>query len=226
MIKIIKDTMPIIHQSLSPRYVPLFCNQFAAMFIPRYVESIYRCKRIGEMGAQQMSLDAHSLKSTLLALPTLTRKDGEQTEETMVGDDGHVKKPAKANIASKSYTRYVNTEMSKAEALLKTLVSPTERLILTFKALLPKNTTDDLYRICTLRGMTKKEIQSAVDVYNASVGVEDQVKLNTSTASGERGSGSAGSALSGLTQVSQGLGLTGKAPNLRSFISNLGASNT
>ena len=151
------------------------------------------------MGAQQMSLDAHSLKATLLALPTLG----------FDSDDDPSHRNRKRTVAAKSYTKFVTAEMSKAEALLKTLVSPNERLIVTFKALLPKSSTDDLYRVFTLKGLKKGEIQSLVDAYNANVGAEDQVKL------GGTGSGS----LSGGNTPQGGGGKT----NLRNFISGLGA---
>ena len=143
-----------------------------------------------------MSLDAHSLKATLLALPTL----GNDAND----DPSH--RQRKKTVATKSYTKYVTTEMSKAEALLKTLVSPNERLIVTFKALLPKSSTDDLYRVFTLKGLKKGEIQALVDAYNSGVSPEDQVKL------GGTGSGN----LSGTNTPSGGA-----KTNLRSFISNL-----
>ena len=162
--------------------------------------AVWQCKRIGEMGAQQMSLDAHSLKSTLLALPTLGQD----------ADDDPAHRNRKKTVATKSYTKYVTTEMSKAEALLKTIVSPSERLIVTFKALLPKSSTDDLYRVFTLKGLKKGEIQALVDAYNAGVSAEDQVKL------GGSGSGS----LSGGSTPSATVG--GGKTNLRNFISGLG----
>lgn len=197
--KVLKAEMPLIARYLSPRYQPFYCNQLASHFIPRYVDSIYKFKRIGEMGAQQMSLDAHSLKSTLLSLPTLGYE----------GDDDPSHRNRKKTVATKSYTKYVTTEMSKAEALLKTLVSPNERLIVTFKALLPKSSTDDLYRVFTLKGLKKGEIQALVEAYNAGVGAEDQVRL----------AGTSGGSLSGTNTPSGGGG--GKT-NLRNFISGLG----
>jgi hypothetical protein len=131
---IFKDELPLVSAKLSPRYHPFFCNQIASTFIPRYVDSIYKCRRIGEMGAQQMSLDAHALKNVLLAVPNISAA-GEQADK------------AKARPVNKTYQKYVNTEMGKAEALIKTLVSPNERLIVTFKALLPKSNIDDLMRV-------------------------------------------------------------------------------
>lgn len=67
--------------------------------------------------------------------------------------------------------------MGKAEALLKTLVSPNDRLLVTFRALLPKSTIDDLQRILALRGLKRAEQEALVAAYNQTVAEEDQLKL-------------------------------------------------
>ena len=51
---------------LSSDYFGSFCNSFATMFLPLFVSSIHRCKRIGEMGAQQLLLDTHGIKTLFL----------------------------------------------------------------------------------------------------------------------------------------------------------------
>ena len=63
--------MPQLGESLHPLYVRFFCDKFVASFVPRLIGNIYRCRRIGEVGAQQMQLDVGTLKQTLLDLPTL-----------------------------------------------------------------------------------------------------------------------------------------------------------
>lgn len=77
---ILREELPIVAAHLSPRYAPFFCNQIASTFIPRYVDAIYKCRRIGETGAQQMSLDAHSLKNVLLQVPNLTAQVQQGTD--------------------------------------------------------------------------------------------------------------------------------------------------
>ena len=208
LIRTLKHELPIISRNLSARYLNFFCTQLASNFIPRYVDAIYRAKRIGEMGAQQLSLDAHSLKAVMLQLPTL----GNDVDDD--GDAGMAARQRKKTVAQKGYIKFVTAEMSKAEALLKTIVSPNERLIVTFKALLPKSSSDDLYRVFTLKGLKKNEIQQLVDQYNATVGADDQVRLG----------GSGGSSLSsGGGMMSMPSGLPGvKGVNLKGFLSGLG----
>lgn len=58
--------------------------QFARAFIFRYQAAIFRCKKIGEMGAQQMLLDAQGLRAILLAAPAAK---GRSERASSVGDD-------------------------------------------------------------------------------------------------------------------------------------------
>lgn len=45
-----------------------------SVFIPKFVNSLYKCKPIGTVGAEQLLLDTHSLKTVLLDLPSIGSK--------------------------------------------------------------------------------------------------------------------------------------------------------
>lgn len=81
----------------------------------------------------------------------------------------------KKKAAPRAFVRYVNKEMGRAEALLKTLMSPSERLIPTFKALLPKSKNEELVKIMSLRGLKKSEQQALLQEYNKTVAAEERV---------------------------------------------------
>ena len=157
---IFREELPLVAAKLSPRYHPFFCSQIASTFIPRFVDSIYRCKRIGEMGAQQMSLDAHALKNVLLGVPSISSA-GAGDASSAGGASARAPGASAIQPSHRSFHKYVNTEMSKAEALIKTLVSPNERLIVTFKALLPKSNVDDLMRVRETHTFTHKTTAAA-----------------------------------------------------------------
>lgn len=40
-------------------------------FIPKFIQHIYKCKPVNTVGAEQLLLDTHSLKTELLDLPSL-----------------------------------------------------------------------------------------------------------------------------------------------------------
>ena len=72
---------PLPHR-LPRRYVRWFCDKLVASFVPRLIGSIYRCRRIGEAGAQQMQMDVGTLKAALLDLPV--RRTGVRTSDQQV----------------------------------------------------------------------------------------------------------------------------------------------
>ena len=47
-------------------------NNVNREFIPMLTQSIYKCRLISEVGAQQLLLDTAAIKSILLELPTLS----------------------------------------------------------------------------------------------------------------------------------------------------------
>ena len=137
-----RDLMPQLGESLHPLYVRFFCDKFVASFVPRLIGNIYRCRRIGEVGAQQMQLDVGTLKQTLLDLPTL----------------------GQAN-ATNAYTKLVASEVHKAEQLLKLVQTPEELLETTVEEMSKEKDAGviDLQRILELKGLKKAEMDRMLD---------------------------------------------------------------
>eukprot|EP00850_Spirogloea_muscicola_P021727 SM000259S08749 [mRNA] locus=s259:135499:140355:- [translate_table: standard] len=138
---ILHGGIPLASGLLSILYFQYFMDKLAASFAPRFYISIFKCKRISETGAQQMLLDTHAVKTLLLEAPSL----GSQLP-----------------IPS-SYSKYVIREIGKAEALLKVLLSPSDAIADTYRALLPDGTSADFQRILDLKGMKKPDQQAVVD---------------------------------------------------------------
>lgn len=171
------DDIPYITNLLSTqKYSMTLYNLIVSTYIPRYIDTILKCKKMNEMGAQQMSLDTQVLKKILCSIPDINNKNQTNNDES-TGNK-------KITLPHKLYIKYVNSEMSRAEALLKTLVSPNDRLIITFKALLPKSSTDELMKLMQLKNITKRDQLQLIQQYNTTVSVDDQIKLPQSTVSG------------------------------------------
>ena len=138
---ICRELMPQLGESLHSLYVRFYCDKFVASFVPRLIGNIYRCRRIGEVGAQQMQLDVGTLKQTLLDLPTL----------------------GQAN-ATNAYTKLVGAEVAKAEQLLKLVQTPEELLETTVEEMSKKEGgVIDLQRILELKGLKKAEMDRMLD---------------------------------------------------------------
>ncbi|KAJ3591245.1 hypothetical protein NHX12_009191, partial [Muraenolepis orangiensis] len=97
----IKQNVPIIRDNLAAtrKYFTQFCIKFTNSFIPKFINHLFRCKPISMVGAEQLLLDTHSLKTVLLDLPS-------------IGSQVLRKAPA-------SYTKIVVKGMTRAEMILK-----------------------------------------------------------------------------------------------------------
>ena len=102
----VRTVVPAVRSLLSPLYFRNFCDKFVAAFLPSVFRAVAGAKRINEMGTHQLLLDLHSIKPTLLALPTVRGVD----------EDASAKEPPPP---PKAYVKYVTKQTAKIEMLLK-----------------------------------------------------------------------------------------------------------
>ncbi|KAG2593657.1 hypothetical protein PVAP13_5NG012558 [Panicum virgatum] len=131
---ILSSSIPVLGSLLSPTYFQYFLDKLAASLGPRFYLNIYKCKHISETGAQQMLLDTQAVKTILLDIPAL----------------------GKQSSGAASYSKFVSREMSKAEALLKVILSPVDSVANTYHALLPEGTPLEFQRILDLKVLCLK----------------------------------------------------------------------
>ncbi|KAL2555369.1 Vacuolar protein sorting-associated protein 53 A [Forsythia ovata] len=141
---ILTTSIPVLGSLLSPIYFQFFLDKLASSLGPRFYINIFKCKQISETGAQQMLLDTQAVKTILLDIPSL----GKQTS------------------GASSYSKFVSREMSKAEALLKVILSSVDSVADTYCALLPEGTHAEFQRILDLKGLKRTDQQSILDDYN------------------------------------------------------------
>ncbi|UJR25480.1 hypothetical protein I4U23_006826 [Adineta vaga] len=104
----LKTIIPIIrnHLGSSRKYFIQFCTTFVSSFIPKFINHLYRCKPINMIGAEQLLLDTHSLKTVLLDLPSISLTVS--------------RKPPP------NFTKIVLKGMTRAEMILKVVLTPHE----------------------------------------------------------------------------------------------------
>ncbi|KAJ7967897.1 vacuolar protein sorting-associated protein 53 A [Quillaja saponaria] len=141
---ILTTSIPVLGNLLSSVYFQFFLDKLASSLGPRFYSNIFKCKQISETGAQQMLLDTQAVKTILLDIPSL----GRQTS------------------GAASYSKFLSREMSKAEALLKVILSPVDSVADTYRALLPEGTPMEFQRILELKGLKKSDQQSILDDFN------------------------------------------------------------
>ena len=141
-----------------------FCDKFGRAFMSRYQSAIFRCKRVGETGAQQLLLDAQAIRTLLLTAPSAKERPAAGSSAGLEDEDGEGAGPVSmggeggaAAAAPPVYAKFVLREMPRVEMLLKIIACPKERFGETIKALWPEVTKAELDRVMDLKALTKKE---------------------------------------------------------------------
>ena len=150
-----KQTITLIRDNLSnsKKYFTQFCIKFANNFIPKFLQSLYKC-RPSTVGAEQLLLDTHSIKTLLLDLPTIGSKI------------------AKERKAPASYTKIVVKGMTRAEMTLKVVMSPSEPLesfVDQFNKLLNDADLLELTKVLEMKGIKKVDHPPFQEYFNASL---------------------------------------------------------
>lgn len=167
MQRALRVLFPIVRKRLDDAPFRNFCDKFVRALIPRYQASIYRCKKVGETGAQQLLLDAQAIKSLLLAAPAMRPASdrvlsagaaaADDDDEAPVGPDDEPPPPPPA-----VYVKFVQKEVPRVELLLKIIATPKERFANTIRALWPDASVAELTRVMDLKNMAKKEQQDVL----------------------------------------------------------------
>lgn len=111
---------------------------------------MYKCKPINTEGAEQLLLDTHMLKTVLLNLPVL---------------NSQLNRPAPA-----SYTKVVHKGMTKAEMILKVVMTPIEpakSFIEQFMKLLPECQHSELLKILDMKNVKRQEQTMLLELFKA-----------------------------------------------------------
>ncbi|XP_076364592.1 vacuolar protein sorting 53 [Tachypleus tridentatus] len=173
----LRQTLPLLRDNLaaSRKYFTQFCVKFANTFIPKFNNHLFKCKPISAVGAEQLLLDTHMLKTVLLDLPTL----GSQV----------VKK------APASYTKIVVKGMTKAEMILKVVMSPhepNESFVENYIKLLPESDLSEFQKVLDMKGLRRSEVNALIDIFRSGLPNSTVTQVTTSSntvgASPERGS--------------------------------------
>ncbi|XP_043255930.1 vacuolar protein sorting-associated protein 53 homolog [Colletes gigas] len=138
----LRQTIPTIRDRLSScrKYFTQLCVKFASSFIVKLVQQLYKCKPLNTVGAEQLLLDVHMLKTALLDLP-------------LTGYQVQRKAPA-------TYTKVVVKGMASAEMILKIVMSPIESpkdFVVQCRMRLPDLQAPEFQKILDMKGLKKTE---------------------------------------------------------------------
>ncbi|XP_036393079.1 vacuolar protein sorting-associated protein 53 homolog isoform X2 [Megalops cyprinoides] len=146
----IKQNVPVIRDNLAStrKYFTQFCIKFTNSFIPKFINHLFRCKPVSMVGAEQLLLDTHSLKTVLLDLPS-------------IGSQVVRKAPA-------SYTKIVVKGMTRAEMILKVVMAPHEPAVVfvdNYIKLLADGNPETFQKILDMKGLKRSEQSSMLELF-------------------------------------------------------------
>ncbi|KAF2400318.1 hypothetical protein EJ06DRAFT_549039 [Trichodelitschia bisporula] len=150
MLRIIKEsctaTLLLLHK---PQYARAFCDHVVDAVVGLFLTSVMQCKPVVEVGAEQMLLDAYTLKKPLLELPTLT---------------------APGTQPPAAFTKRATIALSKLDPLLKTLQvrpHPPEALVQAYLIHIGDRSEANFRKVLELKGVRRPEHAALVDLFNA-----------------------------------------------------------
>lgn len=180
---IIEDIVIFCKNILGPTYFSSFCNSFATLFLKKFINAIHRCKRIGEVGAQQLLLDTYGIKTLFLGLREMGNEESASSATSSTTSSTKRRDP---------YLKRVEEEIKNAESLLKLINYPKDLLASRFLILWPTGTQDDLRSVMALRGMKTNEQNSVLQQSSFTDGGTQASNASSSSGGSSSGGSSSG----------------------------------
>jgi hypothetical protein len=152
----------------SGQHFQFWCDAFVGTFIQKLHESIFQCKRIGEIGAEQLRVDVAAATNFLATMP--------------------VTGLAPTNQAPERYVKRVKRDMGRLDKLLKTVMTPAELLVDTYKAIVSDHTETDLIKIMDIQGVKKSEQEIYLDQYGSAKDSPARLEVRAAAANEDKAS--------------------------------------
>lgn len=122
---------------LSDVYFIFYLNKIVMLTNNKFINNIYKCKKIGDLGLQQLQLDIFEIKTDLIQL-----SKGENDK------------------AISSFTNFVNKTMVKSENILKLLAMNKEKFVENFRKFYEDASNADIEKLIALKGLKRNDVPS------------------------------------------------------------------
>jgi hypothetical protein len=120
---------------LSDMYFLFYLNKIVVLINNKFINNIYKCKKIGDLGLQQLQLDIFEIKTDLIQL-----SKGENDK------------------AISSFTNFVNKTMVKSENILKLLAMNKDKFVENFRKFYEEATNADIEKLIALKGLKRNDV--------------------------------------------------------------------
>lgn len=136
----------LLGEALPPTLFRFFADRLLRSFSARLRDNIYKCRKISDIGCQQMRLDLEGIKS---AFVSMARSAAAAASSSSSSSGGSYVMDAGA------YAADVAAQLGAAEAVLKVAGAPIEAAGDTFAEVMPRGSPAEFQRIMDLKVMKK-----------------------------------------------------------------------
>ena len=141
LISSLQKSIPIIRDNLQEviKFFTELCVKFANAIAPKLIGNLFKCKNLSRGGAEQLLLDTHTMKKSLLDLPIFQ---------------------SSVKSAPVTYTKAIIRGMTKAEMILKVVLvphNPVDAFIESYLKLLPDSDTTEFMKILDMKGVKRTD---------------------------------------------------------------------
>ncbi|KAG5320644.1 VPS53 protein, partial [Acromyrmex heyeri] len=163
----LRQTIPTIRDRLSScrKYFTQLCVKFASSFIAKLVQQLFKCKPLNAVGAEQLLLDVHMLKTALLDLPLTGYQIQRKAPVTYTKVIEYLE--SKLNFLKSTFIfnilfiiQVVVKGMANAEMILKIVMSPIESpsdFVKQCNIRLPDLQSSEFQKILDMKGLKKTD---------------------------------------------------------------------
>ncbi|KAI6647973.1 Procollagen-lysine,2-oxoglutarate 5-dioxygenase 3 [Oopsacas minuta] len=157
-------TIPAVRDALScsKKFFNHFCHKFASEFIPSLISNTQKCKPLSAIAVEQLMIDALTLKTTLLEMPSI----GLQTK----------KAPA-------SYQSIITKGFTRIDRILKVTMTPhenSELFIEEYLKLVEEREQSEFQKILEMKGLKRAEQNALMELYKVRISLHAPVRGDAS----------------------------------------------
>jgi len=162
------DTMTLFRNAIAEEHFTFLSDSIAKATIKLFEDQIYLIRGISEFGAEQLLVDATSIKGLIAKMPHIGLSDDEASK-----------------INKERFVKRIDKEMAPVEKLLKLLMTPKEALVVTYKTLYHQS-MDPLHfiKILNIKGVPRTEQGTYLEQYGLKA--NDPIRLNLKNQSEEQ----------------------------------------
>lgn len=137
----IYDTMTLFRNAIAEEHFTFISDSIAKAIIQLFEEQLYLIRGVSEVGAEQLLVDATSLKGLICKIPHIGLNDEEASK-----------------INKERFVKRIEKEMVPIEKLLKILMTPKDGLVATYQTLYHQSgNPEHLLKILNIKGIPKPE---------------------------------------------------------------------